>query len=165
MADDKGLPLHGARIALLCCAGAAILAGCAPPPPPPPPKPAIVVGTVQVDPSVNPDANGRPSPVVVRFYELKAIAVFRSSDFFSVFDREQQTLGTEMVAREEFRLEPGDKRTFKRTLQGDTKFLGVVAAYRDLDHSQWRAMINVIPEATQPAVIRVEANKISIRSN
>ena len=41
---------------------------------------------------VNPDATGRPSPIVVRVYQLRADAAFAAADFFALFDEEQQTL-------------------------------------------------------------------------
>ena len=43
----------------------------------PPPKKFLTVD-VQAAANVNPNANGRPSPVAVRVYELKAVAQFRS---------------------------------------------------------------------------------------
>ena len=106
------------------------LAACASSPPPPP-KPTIAHATIDVQADVNPDARGRPSPVVLRLYELKAYGAFRDADFFALFDRDQQTLGADLVAKEEFRLEPRDKRQFDRKLQSETRYLGVVAAYRD----------------------------------
>ncbi len=118
---------------------------------------------MEVDAGVNPDAHGRPSPVVVRLYELKALAAFRSSDFFSLFDHDQQTLGVELVTKEEYLLEPGYKRQFDRKLQPDTRFIGVIAAFRDLERSQWRATMTVVQQETTPVFIRIEANKVSVR--
>src|ERR1700680_2089380 len=111
------------------------LSACASPPPPP--KPTTITAALDAHANVNPDARGRPSPVVVRFYELKSLAAFDAADFFSMFDRDKETLGAELVAREEFNLRPGEKRPLARTLQLDTRYIGVVAAFRDLERSQW----------------------------
>src|SRR5947207_3053449 len=97
------------------------LAACAAPPP----KPATIAATLDAHANVNPDARGRPSPVIVRFYELKSLAAFNAADFFSMFDRDKETLGAELVAREEFDLRPGEKRPLARTLQPDTRYIGV----------------------------------------
>jgi type VI secretion system protein VasD len=141
-----------------------LVAACAAPPKPPPP-PTIIQAKVTALPAVNPDAHGRPSPIVVKFFELKSLAVFDSADFFSLFDRERETLGAELVAREEFQLAPGAMRQFERTLPADTRYLGVVAAYRDLERSVWRAAVPVTPNQTVSLAITLEAKKVVMGSS
>jgi type VI secretion system protein VasD len=150
--------LRPARLAL--CLSLFGLGGCASPPKPPPPT--IIQAAVDVRPSVNPDARGRPSPVVVRYYELKSLAAFNSADFFSLFERDKETLGAELVDREEFQLKPGDKREFEKKLQAGTHYVAVVAAFRDLEHAQWRATFAVVPEKVSPIAIRLEGSAVSI---
>ena len=58
-----------AKLAVQWLIVAAGLAACASPPPPPP-KPTVIQATIETRPTSNPDARGRPSPVVLRFYEL-----------------------------------------------------------------------------------------------
>ena len=58
--------------------------------------------------TVNPDARKRPSPVVLRVYELKSNALFESADFVSLFEKDQAVLGAELVSREEVILQPND---------------------------------------------------------
>jgi type VI secretion system protein VasD len=147
------------RLAAIC---GVLLVACASPPKPPPPT--IVQASVEALANVNPDARGRPSPVVVKFYELKSLAVFDSADFFSLFERDREILGAELVAREEFQLVPGAKRTFERTLQPDTRYLGVVAAFRDLERSTWRATVPVTPNKTVPLTIKLDAQKVVMGS-
>ena len=137
------------------------LAACASPPPPPP-KPTIIQATIDVRPSTNPDPRGRPSPVVLRFYELKSLAPFSSADFFSLFDRDKEVLAAELVAREEYQLTPGENRQFERKLQPETRYIAVIAAFRDLERAQWRASMPVVPQQTTPVVIRLEASNVSL---
>jgi type VI secretion system protein VasD len=120
---------------------------------------------VAADVGVNPDARGRASPVVVRLLELKTLAAFESADFFSLFDRDKDTLGAELVAREELQLQPGEKKTLQRSLPPETKYLGVVAAFRDLERARWRASIPVMPNQTTPLTIKVEPRAVSISTN
>jgi type VI secretion system protein VasD len=137
------------------------LAGCASPPPPPP-KPTIVQATIDARANTNPDARGRPSPVVLRFYELKSLATFSSADFFSLFERDKEVLAAELVGREEFQLSPGVNQQFERKLQTETGYIAVVAAFRDLEHAQWRASMPVVAHQTTPIVIRLDASNVSI---
>ena len=94
--------------------------------------PPLVQGTIKAEPAVNPDRGGRPSPIVVRVYELKAVAAFNGADFFALYDKEQETIGGDLVGREEFLLQPSESRQYRRQFQPDTKFIGVIGAYRDL---------------------------------
>lgn len=133
------------------------MAGCAGTP-----KPALVKAQFDVQASVNPDSRGRPSPVVVRLYELKSLAAFNGADFFSVFERDKETLGAELLAREEFLFRPGEKRQLERKLQPEATFVGVIAAFRDLEHAQWRGTMAVAPGQVVPMLIKLEGSKISI---
>ena len=126
------------------------------------PKPAVVQVLLDVQPSVNPDSRGRSSPVVMRLYEIKSLAAFNTADFFSIFDRDKETLGAELLAREEFQLRPGEKRQFNRQLQPETRYVGVVAAFHDLERSQWRAVLPVTPNKKSEILIQLDAKKITI---
>lgn len=149
-------------LALVACG----VAACAskPPPPPPPPKPTIVRATIDARPNVNPDARGRPSPVVVRLYELKSIAVFDSADFFSLYERDKDALGAELVARDEFALSPGEHRVIERQAHADSRHVAVLAAFRDLERSKWRATAPVVPNETTSLVIELDGNDLRIRA-
>ena len=107
---------------------------------PPPPKPVVTPVSLNLAASAdaNPDARGRPSPLTVRVYVLKAPGPFEAADFFSLFDRDQATLGAELVKREELLLKPGESRKLEFTLEPDAKNIAVLAAYRDLERARWR---------------------------
>jgi type VI secretion system protein VasD len=117
----------------------ALVAGCAAPPPP---KPVVtqVSLTLTAAADANPDARGRASPLAVRVYVLKTPGVFQSADFFTLYDKDVATLGADLVQREEVQLLPGENKKLAFTLQPDAKLIGVIAAYRDLEHATWREM-------------------------
>ena len=90
------------RRTVLACALVAACAGaqCAKAPPPPKPEPPVTIAappeakvkasmTVAANAEVNPDVNGRPSPIVVRVFQLRADAAFAGAEFFPLFDDEQ----------------------------------------------------------------------------
>jgi len=139
---------------------AALIAGCASPPKPPPPT--VIKVNVEVVPGVNPDSRGRASPVVVKFFELKSLAAFESADFFSLFEKDKETLGAESVAREEMQLQPQENRKFERELQPETRFVGAVAAFRDLERATWRAAVAVPAHKTTPVTIRLDARSVAL---
>jgi type VI secretion system protein VasD len=138
----------GIALALLACAGA--------------PKPAQVAGTIQASAQVNPSTSKRPSPVLVRVYELKTAAAFNSADFMSLYQRDKAELGADLLGKEEFVLAPGESKTFAKTLAPDTRFLGVLAAYRDVEHAKWRSIVPVQPGQMHTVVIH--ANELAVEA-
>ena len=126
-------------------------------------KPSVAEMSFVVGPDVNPDVTGRPSPVIVRTYELKSATAFNSSDFFAMFERDRETLGADLVARDEWALMPGNNRQALKNLQRDTRYVGVVAAFRDVERARWRAATFVYPNQTTRMEIRLERNEVNIR--
>jgi len=105
-------------IALLLAACAA-LASCASAPPKPQPITAKLSIIVSAD--VNPDAQNRPSPIVIRLYQLKDDAAFKDADFFALYDKEEATLAAALVSRVEFELAPGERRNVDFTMSLDAR--------------------------------------------
>ncbi|AXA58041.1 type VI secretion system lipoprotein TssJ [Pseudomonas thivervalensis] len=99
--------------------------------------------TLTASDQLNPDLNGRPSPVVVRLFELKHPVAFENADFFSLYERERETLTPDLVAGEELELRPGETVELKLGISGDGRYVGVLAAYRDLPHTRWRYTLPV----------------------
>ena len=125
-------------------------------------SPPLLQGAIKVDPTTNPDLRGRPSPIVVRVYELKSLAAFSSADFFSLFEKESETLGGDLVGREEYDLRPAESRPYQRQLQPDTKFIGVVAAFRDLENSRWRQAVAVPAKRSLTVTIGVGSQAVTV---
>jgi len=145
-------------LAAACAIGAAQIAGCASGP-----KPVVAKLTIEAAAGVNPDQRGRPSPVALKLFELKSLTNFERADFFSLFDRERETLGPELVARDELVLRPGDRVTQERKLAPEVRFIGVLVGYRDLERSQWRLSIPVDTVRNQPVVIQLDAARVALK--
>jgi type VI secretion system protein VasD len=92
---------------------------------------------------VNPDINNRPSPIVARFYELKSLSVFNNADFFNLFEQDVALLGEEMLMRDELHFQPGEVKMVERDLQPETRYIGVIGAYRDIENATWRRAIEI----------------------
>ena len=126
------------------------------------PKPTEVRGSIQASAQLNPSVTKRPSPLLVRVYELKSANAFNSADFISLYQKDQAELGTEMVAREEMTLQPGESRPInKKTLSPETRFIAVFGAYRDLEHARWRAVVPVIAGKKQEVLIQADELSVS----
>jgi type VI secretion system protein VasD len=108
-----------------------------------PPEDVVLKGSVQAVQNVNPDSEGRPSPLVIKVFQLKAKDKFESADFFPLFDEAQATLGADMLAVEEMMLAPGDFRPYEGKFDPQTRFIGVIAAYRDINQAKWKTILEM----------------------
>ncbi|MCL2645350.1 MAG: type VI secretion system lipoprotein TssJ [Betaproteobacteria bacterium] len=90
---------------------------------------------------VNPSVSGRPSPIAVRLFELTKDTKFSAAGYFELMAEDgKAALGEEMLTSEEFVLLPGEVRVIRKRAASDSRFLGIVAGYRDLSGSTWRAV-------------------------
>ncbi len=78
---------------------------------------------------LNPDLNGRPSPIVVRLFELKHPVTFENADFFSLYERAKESLAPDLVASEELELRPGETVELKLSVEEGSRYVGILAAY------------------------------------
>jgi type VI secretion system protein VasD len=131
---------------------AMVAAGACAKAPPPPALPPITIAappevktksamTLAASADTNPDATGRPSPVVVRVYQLKTDAAFKGADFFALFDDDMKVLGPELITRDEYVLNPSEKKTIDVVVSRDARFVGALAAFRDIRNAQWRGLV------------------------
>lgn len=122
-------------------------------------KPAIGL-VVASQLNVNPDHSGRPSPVIVKMYELRNDLAFKQADFNSLFDMPIQVLGADLVAADEIVFIPGEARRILYHPNENTRFVGIVAGFRQLDRALWRIIKPVDPEKT--TWLAIELNDASI---
>ena len=79
--------------------------------PPPPPEPTIVAVEFIAEGDINPDSQGRPSPLVIRIYQLKYYEAFKNVDYDALYDDDAAVLGNELIAKKEIILQPGQQKT------------------------------------------------------
>ena len=102
--------------------------------------------TLSASDQVNPDVHGRASPVVIRLLELKHPVAFENADFFSVYERADSVLAQDLLISEELELRPGETVSHKLSVAPVSRYVGVLAAYRDLPQTRWRYVITLSPE-------------------
>ena len=139
-----------------------LLAGCAGDTEAPPPPTEIVVRIASVE-SLNPDPQGRASPLVMRLYELSAATPFDRADFFDLFDQDRATLGETLVAQDEVRILPAESKTVRRVLDPRTRHIGILAAFRDVQLSTWRGLVEVPLNAATAYDVKLDSLSVTIR--
>jgi type VI secretion system protein VasD len=114
---------------------------------------------------INPDAEGRPSPVIIKVYELASKTVFENQDFFALYDNPEAILRTDLLKKDELVFEPGQRSEYKMALQPATKAVAVVAAYRDIEGARWRAVVDVKPTGYDDFYVYVDKLAVYIREH
>ena len=89
----------------------------------------------------NPDVNGRPSPMIIKLVEMKASSAFANGDFFTLYGATADTLGPDFVTAETLAVRPGETVDLYLTLKPGSRYVGVVAAYRDMYGDNWRYLL------------------------
>jgi type VI secretion system protein VasD len=125
-------------------------------------RPTVLKLTLSASATMNRDASGRPSPVAVRIYELKSSGTIDTVDFFTLQTKDQATLGTDLNTRRDYMLRPGDVLNLEQTLQPDTRYVALVAAYRDIERSRWRAVHPVALHKTTAFGLRIDDLDVTI---
>lgn len=105
---------------------------------------------------LNPDLHGRPSPIVVRLLELKNPSSFNNADFFSLYQRPKAALRPDLVSFEELEVRPGETRDLKLSVQPGSRYVGVIAAYRDLPEASWRFVVTLQEGEINQAGVRLD---------
>ncbi len=123
--------------------------------------PSTIEANLTATEDMNPDYEGEASPLVVRMYELKSVTAFNNASFFALYDSDEAELGGDLKSKEEIELQPGDKLEFERELQLETRYVGFIAGYRDIDNAAWRAVAE-IPEGSSTD-ITVEFGRLAVK--
>lgn len=113
--------------------------------------------------NLNPDMETRPSPVVVKVFELASRGPIETADFFSLYSDYEQILGPELLNKEELVFNPGQKLSYQRELNRNTRFIAVLVAYQDIENSRWRDVIAVDPKSYDDFSVYLEKLSVFIR--
>jgi type VI secretion system protein VasD len=92
---------------------------------------------------LNPDRNGRPSPVVLWMFQLSAIDAFKNADFFSLQDPDAPTIAADVIERTEMTVQPGEVRPFEAEFDEEARYIGFVAAFYDIEKAEWRGFVEL----------------------
>jgi type VI secretion system protein VasD len=128
------------------------------------PEPFSIEATLVGGPNLNPNLEGRASPVVVRLFELKQTGAFKAAGFAALFDRSQEALGADLLGQQEFILRPGEIRRYERAGSPIAAALGLAAAFRTPEKDSWRLIVPLAPGLHNLLLIDFDNNQIRVPS-
>ena len=110
---------------------------------------------------VNPDMQGRPSPIILHILELGSTEQFNRLDYMSLTQPSGAALGADLLGKNQLVLQPGDSKPLPMELNPMTTAIGLVAGYRDIDNAVWRKVIPVTQGSTKGISITLEQQQIA----
>lgn len=122
--------------------------------------PSSVTFDLRADDGLNPTSNQLPAPAAVRLYLLSSPNRLRNADYFALMDHERETLDSDVLAKSDLFVMPGQRETVKMDVPKGATHAGVLVSYRDLDKSTWLAVKKLggersIPVQLDPLAVRL----------
>jgi type VI secretion system protein VasD len=147
---------HLLMISILMAATMILFSGCGGAP-----KRENVGLQISATADVNPDLQGRPSPIILHVLELNSEEQFNRLDYVSLTQSSGAALGPDLLGKTRLVLSPGDNRNLPLELNPQTTFIGLVAGYRDIDNAAWRTSIPITQGDTKGINITLEHQSIT----
>ncbi|ELR67256.1 Type VI secretion lipoprotein/VasD [Photobacterium marinum] len=120
-----------------------------------------LVLNIQAASNINPNVEGKPSPVEIRVYQLTDSQAFSLADFIQIYNDEQGVLKAELlVARQLASVLPGETRQESLPLAANTKFIGVIAGFADYREAKNKVIYK--PLIVGSAAINIELDGINL---
>lgn len=118
--------------------------------------------TLEVDANLNPDNEGRPSPLVFRVYQMTSDAQFRSLDFNTLYEQKSSVLGADLRKMDETILLPGASISYSLKVFKDTQFIGILAAYQNETGSKPKLVFPYDGDEADDLCIKVGSLKLDV---
>lgn len=110
-------------------------------------KPTHLELVIKSSNDLNPDINRVSSPLMLTFYELESAENFLKYDYWTLMEDSGKNLSRDLISQAKYIITPNQEQTYKIRFDRDTRFLGVVANYRDIqNNSNWKHVINLEQE-------------------
>ncbi len=105
--------------------------------------PRTVTINIKADDNINPNNSGQPQPLYIMLFELKNASAFKRVSFFNLYQKPDATLGADMLSLQKVYIKPGDEFAIKYEVTRNAKYLGIIAAYTNIDAAQWRTVVTL----------------------
>ncbi|MSP52703.1 MAG: type VI secretion system lipoprotein TssJ [Gammaproteobacteria bacterium] len=115
---------------------------------------------------LNPDINGEAAPVVITVYQLQNGYAFQQANYAALMSNAAQVLGGDLIDKTSFEVQPGANFNIKEKIFSNTKFIGILAAYRDPNTVSWHKVVPLDkPGSSISLHVALESEGISVDQN
>lgn len=127
---------------------------------PPEPKDPHLTLTLQASLDINRNLYGRPSPVVVRVFQLANKQAFQRATLSHLSVDPEQTLRADFLGVEVFLLRPGERYRYHFIPDQGMRNIGVIVEYRSIDEARWRIVSTVDQGKTPEVFVSIGRNSV-----
>ena len=125
---------------------------------------------------LNPDINGRPSPLALTIYQMKNSSMFKKTDYVSLAENSKSLLEGDLIAVNTVIINPGQTLKLDYSIAEGEGAFGIVAGYRVIDSSIWQLAYDypstktgVFSKLSGPLIyshkVLLERNKMQFKSS
>ena len=118
----------------------------------------------EISSDVNPDEDGRASPVVINLLYLKDNRQFEQEDFIALLEDTEGRLGKDLI--EKIRLKefiPSETRRVENPLAEDVKYVVIVAEFIQYQDATGKLVLPIEPHSGNDFDVIVEKDSLSIK--
>lgn len=91
--------------------------------------------------NINPNVEGKPSPIEIRVYQLSDSQAFEQAEFIQLYNDAQGVLKAEvLLTRDLESILPGEERNEALPLASETKYIGIIAGFADYREAKNKAI-------------------------
>lgn len=91
---------------------------------------------------INPDINGRPSPLLIYIYSVSDSEYFLIQNYFGITEDTDIKNNLSSTLIDNFTVNPESQITRKYTFSKEEKYIGVIAGFRDINNSLWKIVLD-----------------------
>ena len=112
---------------------------------------------------LNPDINGNAAPLVLSIYQLKNPGNFSQLDFNQITNNAGDVLNNILVDMESIVIPPNYHHVINQRISTSAHYIGITAAYRNIDSASWRKVIRIPDNAKKVTLeIHLESQNLII---
>lgn len=127
-----------------------------------PPDPTILKLTLVADRAVNPMPNQVSAPIQVHLFVLRTQSVFMQTDADTIIQKASTLFGSDLLDKRLNVLDPGAKDTFEIKLPPEAYFVGVVAAFRQIEFAKAAKLIRIQPKQVNKIQLLLKGNEVFV---
>ncbi len=124
--------------------------------------------TIKSATNINPDDAAKPSPLFVRFYQLKSKDLFENANFIDLYERDQEMFGADIISKKELkRLTPGELREESFVLDSDTQYVALFSEFFKFEESEYLVIVPIQTNNVfkDKIVVNITSNTMSVAKN
>lgn len=110
---------------------------------------------------VNPDRDGRASPVVIRVFKLSDDRQFSREDFLNLYEDAENRLGKDLLGTIVLKeLAPGEVRKERIELSRDVKYVGLLAEFVRYQDAQAVQVTSIVDHKINKVLVDISGTKL-----